>query len=420
MSNGLPRMTLTLLRLWARCYTVGLNAALRADRLARIESDVWEHLHGEGPSRGGLLPTLSVLERGLRGAPADLTWRLFDAGRLPATQFALSLEGGPEMTPTRSNPIPLLAMAAGMAWAVAFVLLLQPVPHSLAYASAFLGLVALGGWCVEARERDEDAPGLSVWPLLLAAALALIAAGLLFGSARAGLLIALPLALGLSVALFRAATRQDREATAPFDDAPVPLPAPEIAVQAGSGAAIAIERTGMERRLARRTVLRGGVMLSLFSGIVGMGGLVTDFLYRRDVAGFGGVVTAGPVNRFPPGTKTRNIEGKFWLVNLTPEQGGPGFLALWQKCPHLGCVVPWEAGFRFTDPQTNQLRPGWFRCGCHQSTYNDAGVRVYGPATRSMDRMAVSISPEGIIQVNTGEITNGTTDNAAHAVQPPA
>jgi cytochrome b6-f complex iron-sulfur subunit len=104
-------------------------------------------------------------------------------------------------------------------------------------------------------------------------------------------------------------------------------------------------------------------------------------------------------------------------VNLTEEQGGPGFLALWWKCPHLGCTVPWRETFSFVDPATGASTQGWFRCPCHGSTYNHAGVRVFGPAPRSMDRMELTIDGSGNITVNTGAITKGTPDNNAFAVQ---
>ena len=69
-------------------------------------------------------------------------------------------------------------------------------------------------------------------------------------------------------------------------------------------------------------------------------------------------------------------------------------------------------------PGTGASKQGWFRCPCHGSTYNDAGVRVFGPAPRSMDRMEVTIDADsGRISVNTGEIAKGTEDNAALAVQ---
>jgi cytochrome b6-f complex iron-sulfur subunit len=135
------------------------------------------------------------------------------------------------------------------------------------------------------------------------------------------------------------------------------------------------------------------------------------------IAGFGSTVSPGNVSDFPPGSKTHFLEGRFWLVNLTEEQGGPGILALWQKCPHLGCTVPWRADFVFADPETHQSRKGWFRCPCHGSTYTDAGVRVYGPAPRSMDSMKVDIGNDGRIIVDTGDITKGSNDNPSRAVK---
>ena len=60
-----------------------------------------------------------------------------------------------------------------------------------------------------------------------------------------------------------------------------------------------------------------------------------------------------------------------------------GLLALYQKCVHLGCTVQWLATFDF------QNQTGWFRCPCHQSTYTKAGVRVFGPAPRSLDTFEI-------------------------------
>jgi cytochrome b6-f complex iron-sulfur subunit len=197
----------------------------------------------------------------------------------------------------------------------------------------------------------------------------------------------------------------------------MPVAGRELAAQAAGGAAIAIERveTG---QLSRRNLLRISFWTGLGAGLAAFAAMMVDMLYPRGVTGFGSVVSAGTVDQFPPGTKTPNATGKFWLVNLTAEQGGPGFLALWWKCPHLGCTVPWRETFVFVDPGTNQEDRGWFRCPCHGSTYNDAGVRVFGPAPRSMDRMAITIDPSTKrISVNTGAITKGTPDNASFAVE---
>jgi cytochrome b6-f complex iron-sulfur subunit len=117
------------------------------------------------------------------------------------------------------------------------------------------------------------------------------------------------------------------------------------------------------------------------------------------------------------GQKFQVGAGRFWLVNLTEEQGGPGLLALWWKCPHLGCTVPWRPTFIWPDPTTGAAKQGWFRCPCHGSTYTDAGVRVFGPAPRSMDTMALQVQHDGSLTVDTGDITNGGPDNPTRAVR---
>jgi cytochrome b6-f complex iron-sulfur subunit len=188
-----------------------------------------------------------------------------------------------------------------------------------------------------------------------------------------------------------------------------------LATQAAGGAVIALERVE-QKEISRRGLLRISFWTGLGAGLLAMTGSIIDFLYPRGITGFGSVVAAGTVAEFPPGTKTEVSAGKFWLVNLTEEQGGPGFLALWWKCPHLGCTVPWRENFSFVDPESGASKQGWFRCPCHGSTYNDAGVRVFGPAPRSMDHMEITIA-DGRISVNTGAITKGTEDNASFVVQ---
>jgi cytochrome b6-f complex iron-sulfur subunit len=49
-----------------------------------------------------------------------------------------------------------------------------------------------------------------------------------------------------------------------------------------------------------------------------------------------GVVVAGPVDQFEPGSVTAFPQGRFYLVRL--EDGG--FLAVSRECTHLGCTVP--------------------------------------------------------------------------------
>ena len=170
--------------------------------------------------------------------------------------------------------------------------------------------------------------------------------------------------------------------------------------------------------VSRRNFIRAAFWGGLGATLLGSVAIFLDFFYPRGVEGFGGPVPAGNVTELPPGGDPREFSvGQFWLVNLDPAEtrpggsgGGSGVLALWRKCPHLGCSVPWRSGFNFEGDT------GWFRCPCHGSTYTKAGVRVFVPAPRSMDTMQVEIDDAGNITVQTGEITPGGTDNPSRAV----
>lgn len=70
-------------------------------------------------------------------------------------------------------------------------------------------------------------------------------------------------------------------------------------------------------------------------------------------------------------------------------------LALWRKCPHLGCQVP-----QLCDQSQ------WFECLCHGSKYSVLGEKRDGPAPRGMDRFPVA-AVDGAFVVNTGEVIDG-------------
>lgn len=171
--------------------------------------------------------------------------------------------------------------------------------------------------------------------------------------------------------------------------------------------------------VSRRNVIRTGFWGGMGLTLLGSVGFLLDFLYPRGVTGFGGSVPAGKVKDLIKGADPKEFsEGQFWLVNLDPAEsrkggsgGGEGVLALWRKCPHLGCSVPWRPGFSFEGDK------GWFRCPCHGSTYTKAGIRVFGPAPRSMDTMKVSIDGAGNITVQTGTRTPGGPDNPTRAIK---
>ncbi len=182
-------------------------------------------------------------------------------------------------------------------------------------------------------------------------------------------------------------------------------------------------RQSEARKLARRSFLRvsafAGLTLFLGSQIAGFLG----FFNLRKPTGFGGVVNVAASRiPIPGGEPVRISEGKFWLVNLSGPEGDVlgaggtgGLLALYWKCPHLGCSVPWAPGFNGASVNFPGII-GWFRCPCHGSTYSRAGIRVFGPAPRPMDTMALTVNANGSVDVNTGAVTSGGPDNPLRAV----
>jgi cytochrome b6-f complex iron-sulfur subunit len=145
---------------------------------------------------------------------------------------------------------------------------------------------------------------------------------------------------------------------------------------------------GEQQKTTRRSflwqiwLLVGGVALLEYVLIA------ADFLrpHRKDGSGDGGVVVAGPRERFEPGSVTAFPQGKFYLARL--EDGG--FLALSRRCTHLGCTVPWDAG------------QGLFVCPCHASAFDITGEVLNPPAPRPLDLHPVRIE-NGIVKVNTAE-----------------
>lgn len=120
--------------------------------------------------------------------------------------------------------------------------------------------------------------------------------------------------------------------------------------------------------------------------VVEAGAVALTFFSPRVVEGeFGGVIEAGVVDSFPLGSVTPFTQGRFYLVRM-PDGG---FVALYRKCTHLGCAVPWEPSV------------GKFVCPCHASSFEMDGQVINPPAPRPLDRFAVSIA-DGVVKVDTG------------------
>ena len=201
-----------------------------------------------------------------------------------------------------------------------------------------------------------------------------------------------------TVAAKRAAEREREEAPVPPADTDVAQAAP---------------RPGPV--VHRRTFLLGGFWVAAAGLLTAIGGgLGLDFLWIKKISGFGASIDVSAVKIPAPGADPVRVpEGRFWLVNIAAgaAESPGGLLALYQKCPHLGCTVPWRPDFDFGG------RKGWFRCPCHGSTYTkEGGILVFGPAPRPMDTMAITVKPTGDITVEPGQITQGGQDNPFRVV----
>jgi len=112
---------------------------------------------------------------------------------------------------------------------------------------------------------------------------------------------------------------------------------------------------------------------------------LVKFIQPVTKGGFGGEVFAGKVEEFAVGTINRVLAGRFFIA-----RSEDGLLALWQKCTHLGCAVPWVE-------EEKQ-----FHCPCHGSLFNEKGEVVGGPAPRPMDLFPIDIR-NGEVWVDTGK-----------------
>ena len=173
------------------------------------------------------------------------------------------------------------------------------------------------------------------------------------------------------------------------------------------------EAIGVSRRqfFNRSTVILMGTSIGAFSAA----GFVA-FLWPTATGGFGQVVGVGNIDDIKEGARSNSgffyaPSARTWFTEY-PAEALPdaeavydppifagmrdyGLVALYQKCPHLGCRVP--------DCDSSR----WFECPCHGSQYNQVGEKKGGPAPRGMDRFAISVDGAGNVDVDTGTIYAG-------------
>lgn len=152
--------------------------------------------------------------------------------------------------------------------------------------------------------------------------------------------------------------------------------------------------------LTRRELLEAGWKVG--GGLLAVAAGWTTYEALKPLADVssGGVLTLNSVDSYAEGSATFVREGRFYLTKVRGE-----LLALSQKCPHLGCAVP------FCEPS------GRFECPCHGSMYNLGGEYLAGPAPRGMDRHPLQVV-DGQVLVNTAVIEQGAPIGSAKYALP--
>ena len=180
----------------------------------------------------------------------------------------------------------------------------------------------------------------------------------------------------------------------------------------------------------RRQFLNRGLLIAVGFGLAAFAPAMLAFLWPlQGLGGFGGTVNIGKladilaaidaqkkpfyasqarayVVRYPQDPAILAAAKKVYKPAIYKDQSSLGIVALYQRCVHLGCRVPFCP--------TSQ----WFECPCHGSKYNRVGEKKAGPAPRGLDRFYATQAGDSII-VDTGTIflgppigTNTTGQNA--------
>ena len=169
---------------------------------------------------------------------------------------------------------------------------------------------------------------------------------------------------------------------------------------------ISEEEAGVTRRQFLTKALR--ISFGAFAGIQAISWL--GFLWPKVSGGFGSKIDAGSIEEikdqlfqadgsvipaFIPSARAYVLPLDDGAVSNSQFSSGStvadGLVAVYQRCVHLGCRVPW----------CNSSQG--FECPCHGSKYNMIGEYFAGPAPRNLDRFNVS-NVNGRFIIDTGTI----------------
>jgi cytochrome b6-f complex iron-sulfur subunit len=191
-------------------------------------------------------------------------------------------------------------------------------------------------------------------------------------------------------------------------------PVAEVVEEEGLAVTVAqeqrvVEVSPEEAGVSRRQFFNRAISATFFSFLGVLGIEILAFMWPKLKGGFGADIDAGAVADLLVATRTSTggvvpafiPEARAYVVptdeaNLSDQFEGRGvaaggLMALYQRCVHLGCRVPWCA--------TSQ----GFECPCHGSKYDAIGEYFGGPAPRNLDRFEVEVIDDQFI-IHTGSI----------------
>ena len=204
------------------------------------------------------------------------------------------------------------------------------------------------------------------------------------------------------------ARRQTPDATAEATNGAKPVVVDHDAITVAHEQLV-VEVSPEEAGVSRRQFFNRAISATFGSFLAILGIELLAFMWPRLKGGFGASIDAGAVSDLIAATRTPDggvipafiPEAKAYVVpvdedNLSGQFAGKsvaagGLMALYQRCVHLGCRVPWCA--------TSQ----GFECPCHGSKYDYIGEYFGGPAPRNLDRFVVEIVDTQFI-IHTGDI----------------
>jgi len=118
-------------------------------------------------------------------------------------------------------------------------------------------------------------------------------------------------------------------------------------------------------------------------GLLGLGGLFRFFSYQPDPSP-PTEFDLGSKYNFPFGTWTFRLDIPAAIRNTNE-----GYVAISLVCSHLGCTV-----------EENKDGEG-FACPCHGSRYNEKGLVLEGPATKSLAYYRIEEQEDGTLKLFT-------------------